>query len=74
MEIEAWWPKLSAPVREWLAAHNGDVVPPTIVEAIVEAAGPVGAEERWFGESGPDGFFLSEEATDWIEATANDET
>jgi len=74
MEIETWWQKLSVPARAWLIAHNGDAVPPTIVEAIVEAAGTTSTEEHWIGEKGPDGYYLSDEATDWIEATANDET
>jgi len=73
MEIEEWWPNLSAWAEEWLVANNGDAVPPSVLDAIVAAGGAVGTDARWVGDSGPDGFFLSDEASDWIEAVANDE-
>ncbi|MFT2816396.1 hypothetical protein [Leifsonia sp. A12D58] len=73
MEIDEWWPNLSDSAREWLIANNGDAVPATILDEIVAAGGVMNDEANWVGESGPDGFFLSDEATDWIEASANDE-
>lgn len=73
MDIEQWWPELSDSAREWLIANNGDAVPTSIVEEIVAAGGVVAATSGWVGETGPDGFFLSDQATDWIEAVANDE-
>lgn len=44
------------------------------VDEIVAAGGIVSSESRWVSESGPGGLFLSDEATDWIEAVANDES
>ena len=41
-----------------------------VMSQIVAVAGSV----REVGESGPDGVFLTDEAVDWIEATANDES
>ena len=73
MDIEQWWPNLSDGTKEWLIANNGDAVPESVVDKIVAAGGVVASESTWIGESGPNGFFLSDEATDWIEATANDE-
>lgn len=73
MNIEDWWPNLSASARQWLIANNGDVVSPVILDEIAEAGGVVDSEADWIGESGPEGFFLSDSAIDWIEAAANDE-
>lgn len=73
MEIDEWWPRLSAGTRAWLIANNGDVVPGAIVDEIVAAGGVVSSDSTSVGESGPDGFLLSDATTDWIEAAANDE-
>ena len=74
MEIIEWWPKLDSDARAWLIAHNGESVPPEVLSKIVAAGGSVTSSAGWVGESAPDGFFLSDEAVDWIEATANDES
>ncbi len=74
MEIIEWWPKLDADARAWLVAHNGEAVAPDVLLEIVAAGGSVTSDAWWVGESGPDGFFLSDEAVDWIEATANGES
>ena len=41
---------------------------------IAAAGGSLTSDAWWIGEEGPDGFYLSEEAIDWIEARANDES
>jgi hypothetical protein len=74
MNIETWWPKLAPSTREWLIQNNGDVVPPEIVAEISSAGGSAVPEEWWVGQIGPEGFFISDEAIDWIEELANDET
>jgi hypothetical protein len=74
MEIIEWWPKLDSDAKAWLIAHNGEAVSPEVLSKIVAAGGSVTSSERWVGESGPDGFFLSDEAVDWVETTANDES
>jgi hypothetical protein len=73
MEIIEWWPKLDSETRAWLIAHNGEAVSPDVLSRIAEAGGSATSDAAWVGESGPDGFFLSDEAVDWIEAAANDE-
>jgi len=74
MEIIEWWPKLDSEARAWLVAHNGEAVSPEVLSKIVAADGSGTSNAWWVGESGPDGFFLSDEAVDWIEAAANDES
>jgi hypothetical protein len=74
MEIIEWWPKLDSDAKAWLIAHNGEAVSPEIVSKIEAVGGSVASSEWWVGESGPDGFFLSDDAVDWIEAAANDES
>ena len=73
MEIIDWWPKLDSDTKAWLTAHNGEELPAEVLTMIEEAGGSVTSGAWWIGESGPDGFFLSDEAVDWIEAVANDE-
>lgn len=77
MEIEEWWSKLTPTTREWLIENNGDAVPAEILEEITRAAGAAAGDAWWVGERSdgePTGFTLSDEAIDWIETTANDET
>ena len=40
---------------------------------LVAAGGSVTSSAWWVGEGAPDGFCLSDEAVDWIEAEANGE-
>lgn len=74
MEIIEWWQKLDADARAWLIAHNGEAVPPEVLSKITAASGSAPSNEWWVGEVGPDGFYLSDEAVDWVEATANGES
>jgi len=74
MEIMEWWPNLDSDAKAWLIAHNAEAVSPDVLSKIVAAGGSVASSAWWVGESGPDGFFLSDEAVDWIETTANDES
>ena len=73
MEITVWWPNLDSGAKKWLIAHNGEPVPEDVVAKILAAGGIVASSARWVGEEGPDGLYLSDEAIDWIETTANDE-
>jgi len=74
MSIEQWWPKLKLSTRNWLVENNGDEVPAEVVVEIAEAGGSVASDEWWVGESGPSGFYFSDEGADWIEVVANGET
>jgi len=70
MEIIEWWPKLDSDAQAWLIAHNGEAVAPDVMRKIWAAGGSA----REIGEREHDGSFLTDEAIDWIEATANDES
>lgn len=72
MQILEWWPKLDSDAKAWLIAHNGESVAPEVLSKIT--AGTVTTNTWWVGEDGPDGFYLSDEAVDWIETVANDES
>ncbi|MGZ3434274.1 MAG: hypothetical protein ACXVA7_21125 [Isosphaeraceae bacterium] len=73
MGIEEWWPRLDSSTQQWLINNNGDVVPPNILDQITAVAGAPTADASWVGGQRFGGFFLSDEAIDWIEETANDE-
>lgn len=73
MNIDEWWPQLDTVTREWLIAHNGEAVPAHILSLIAAAGGVVDPDASWVGENAPDGFYLSDEAVDWVEANANRE-
>lgn len=73
MRIEDWWPRLDSSTQQWLINNNGDVVPPNILDQITAVAGVPTADASWVGDNVPEGFFLSDDAIDWIEETANDE-
>lgn len=73
METLDWWSKLDPDAQAWLIAHNGEAVAPDVLSKIVSAGGSVTSNAWWVGAGGPDGFYLSDDAVDWIEAAANDE-
>ncbi|MHA7175891.1 hypothetical protein ACX80D_04495 [Arthrobacter sp. Sr24] len=73
MNIQDWWPLLDSPTQQWLIDNNGDVVPPDILDQITAMTGQATAEDSWIQDTGHDGLFLSDEAFDWIEQTANEE-
>ncbi len=73
MSIEHWWPKLKPSTQKWLIENNGDVVSPDVVSEITHVGGVITSDAWWVGESGPSGFYLSDEAVDWVEAVANGE-
>ncbi|MFE4725578.1 hypothetical protein [Microbacterium sp. NPDC056736] len=69
-----WWAKVDSDAKAWLIAHNGEAVSSEVLSKIAAAGGADTSSAWWVGESGPDGIFLSDEAVDWIEAAANDES
>ena len=54
-------------------ARNGDVVSADILRYSTSTGEVIVLDARWVGESDVNGFYLSDEATDWIEATGNGE-
>ena len=73
MSIEHWWPKLKPSTQKWLIENNGDAVSSDVVAEITQVGGVITSDAWWVGESGPSGFYLSDEAVDWVEAVANGE-
>ncbi|KUM33610.1 hypothetical protein [Arthrobacter sp. EPSL27] len=73
MKTIEWWPNLDSEAQAWLIANNGDVIPPDVVDKIAAAGGVATPGAWWLGEQGPEGIYLSDEAVDWIETTANGE-
>lgn len=73
LSMEDWWPRLPHETRDWLIANNGDAVPSWVAEQITRAGGVVATEAWWVAEYGPNGFYLSDEAVDWIDEVANGE-
>ncbi|WP_427130742.1 hypothetical protein [Pseudarthrobacter sp. S9] len=73
MDTIEWWPKLDPEAQAWLIAHNGEVVAADVLNKIVAVGGVVTSDAWWIGDRGPEGFYLSDEAVDWIETTANGE-
>lgn len=74
VSIDAWWPKLRPETREWLVANNGDAVPTSIVEEITQAGGPAHSDAWWVIGHQSAGARMPDEAVDWIEEIANEET
>ena len=74
MEIEDWWPKLTLASRDWLVANNGDAVPHEILSEIAAAGGPDKSTSWWTGQIDSEGFHFPDDAVDWVEAIANDES
>ena len=79
MNIAEWWPHLDQSAREWLVAHNGEVVPEKVLDQIIAVAGAPTVGATWVGGISDDdqddveGFLLSDDAVDWIEQFANGE-
>ncbi|MFQ4150397.1 hypothetical protein AAGW05_17215 [Arthrobacter sp. LAPM80] len=73
MSIEDWWPALNASTHQCLINNNRDVVLSNILDQITAVAGPARADASWVRADDGEGFLLSDDASDWIEKTANDE-
>ena len=72
MDIERWWPVISAETRQWLIDHNGEPVPDLVAGEITRAGGTISSESWWIDDIGTDGaLILSDAGVDWIEAAAN---
>lgn len=73
MDDLTWWDSVDDQARAWLIAHNGEAVASEVLDQIVAAGGDITSDAWWFGQAGPEGVHLSDEATDWIETVANEE-
>ncbi len=72
MDIPTLWHGLDTQTRDWLVAHNGEPLAPSILDALTEANGG-SVDTSWLAEDDGDGPVLSDDALDWIEAVANGE-
>ena len=73
MQIETWWPRLTADTQAWLIEHNGEPLQPAIKAEILAVTGGSTEPSWWTGESTDGQTELSDSAVDWIEAVANHE-
>jgi hypothetical protein len=73
MSLETWWPLLQPETRDWLIANNGDALSTAVLDDVARVGGSVPSDAWWVGETGPNGFHLSDAGIDWIEAVANGE-
>ncbi|WP_334173166.1 hypothetical protein [Sinomonas sp.] len=72
MDISQWWRLIRPDTRAWLIAHNGEALAPPIIDDILAVTGGT-TDSQWWGGEAQGGPLLTDEATDWIEAVANDE-
>lgn len=73
MSIEEWWPKLRPTSKSWLIEHNGEPVPPHLVDEIAEAGGQVSPDPDADSDGDETDFLLTDEQIDWVEELANDD-
>jgi hypothetical protein len=73
VESIEWWDTLDAASKDWLIQHNGEALSSDVLAKITAAGGDIASDAWWIGEEGPDGFYLSDEAVDWIEGVGNAE-
>ncbi|BBE23998.1 hypothetical protein MN0502_28810 [Arthrobacter sp. MN05-02] len=73
MDLDQWWNDVMPETRQWLVGNNGAALTPEVVADISRAGGLIASDSWWMGERGPEGVFLSDAATDWIEERANNE-
>jgi hypothetical protein len=73
MRIDEWWSELVPSTRQWLIDNAGEAVPAWVLEQITAVTGEPTADDDWAADVDADDFYLSDEATDWVEAAGNDE-
>lgn len=75
MDVATWWPKVSPSTRAWLITHNGERLPDDVVREVMSVNAGQADPSWWAGETSDDAQSqLTDEAIDWIEAAANDES
>jgi hypothetical protein len=73
MRIDEWWSELVPSTRQWLIDNAGEAVPAWVLEQITAVTGEPTDDDDWAADVDADDFYLSDEATDWVEAAGNDE-
>ncbi|GAA4342349.1 hypothetical protein [Microbacterium rhizosphaerae] len=72
MELQAVWPHLRPDSRDWLIAHNGEALPPSILADVLAANGG-SPDSSWWSRDDVGRLGLPDDAVDWIESVANGE-
>ena len=74
MPAHEWWDKVSPASRDWLRTHRDEAMPAGVADDVFRARGPVTSGAWWPGvSSGPDGFYISDDAQEWIEILSMDD-
>lgn len=73
MDMSQIWPRLGAPTRAWLMEHNGEQLPHDVLDEILTVTSGNRDPQWWANISHEGETQLTDEAADWIEATANGE-
>jgi hypothetical protein len=74
MDFSQIWPLLSNSSRSWLMEHNGEPLPDDLLAEILRITGGERHDEWWAGASAEGQTQLTDDAVDWIETRANDES
>jgi hypothetical protein len=74
MDFPQIWPHLSRASRSWLIEHNGEPLPDLLVAEVLSVAGGGPNAQWWRGPYVEGQTQLTDEAVDWIETVANDES
>lgn len=74
MDFPQIWPLLTNSSRSWLMAHNGESLPDDLIAEILRVTGNERNAQWWKGPSADGETQLTDEAVDWIETVANDES
>lgn len=71
--IARWWRTLPPATQAWLIEHNGEHLPPALVDDISTASGDGFNPAWWAGTCEESGAQLIDAVCDWIEEWANGE-
>ena len=74
MDFPQIWPLLSGASRSWLMEHNGEPLPDDLIAEILTVTGGEQNAQWWSGPSVEGETQLTDEAVEWIETIANNES
>jgi hypothetical protein len=74
MDFPQTWPLLSNSSRAWLMDHNGEPLPDDLIAELLRVTGGEQDARWWTGPDAEGDTRLTDEAVDWIETVANDES
>jgi hypothetical protein len=74
MHFQQIWPLLDDSTRLWLTEHNGEPLPDDLVARILRVTDGERDAQWWTGPAAEGETQLTDEAVDWIETVANDES